>query len=67
MHVRQQIIHFQCNYQLKTVRLTTINVRGVTIHRKYGSPRYEAGSSVHGLFLVISVWFTQKNFFERQN
>ena len=24
--------------------------RGVTIHRKYGSPRYEAGGSVHGPF-----------------
>ena len=44
-------------------------IRGVTIHQKYGSPRYEAGGSVHGpfFFLVISVRFTQKNFFEWQN
>ena len=27
------------------------------IHRKYGSPRYEAGGLVHGPFLVISVRF----------
>ena len=27
------------------------------IHRKYGSPRYEAGGSVHGPFLVISARF----------
>ena len=27
------------------------------IHRKYSSPRYEAGGSVQGPFLVISVWF----------
>ena len=31
--------------------------RGLTIHRKYGSLWYEAGGSVHGLFLVISVGF----------
>ena len=47
--------------------LILISVRGVTIHLKYGSPRYEAGGSVHGLFLVISVRFTPKKFFERQN
>ena len=34
-----------------------IQIRGVTIHRKYGSPRYEAGGSVHGPFWVISVRF----------
>ena len=32
--------------------------RGVTIHRKYGSPQYKAGGSVHGPFLVISVRFS---------
>ena len=47
--------------------LVSFSTRGVKIHRKYGSPRYEAGGSVHGPFLVISVRFTQKNFFEWQN
>ena len=40
--------------------MTALNIRGVTIHRKYGSPRYEAGGSAHGPFLVILVRFTQK-------
>ena len=46
-----------------TFVITHITGRGVTIHRKYGSPRYEAGGSVHGPFLVISVRFgsPQKN------
>ena len=35
-----------------------IQDRGVTIHRKYGSERYEAGGSVHSPFLVISVRFS---------
>ena len=41
----------------KLPRLDCKNDRGVTIHRKYGSPRYEAGGSVHGPFLVILVRF----------
>ena len=56
------LLHLLTLYQNKT--LPYISFRGVTIHLKYGSPQYEAGSSIHGPFLVISVRFTPKNFLE---
>ena len=37
------------------------------IHRKYGSPRYEANRSVHGPFLVISVQFDTPKIISSKN
>ena len=50
------------SYLPKTYPYFSFRTTGVTIHRKYGSPRYEAGGSVHGPFFgnFGSGRFTQK-------